>query len=230
MTDFHSHILPDMDDGSRSAEESIKMIGSYSDRITDVFLTPHFYAWREHPESFLERRKTAAETLEKALDGISKIRFHLGAEVAYFEGIHASEAMEKLRIGDTRLLLVEMPMREWNERMIDELVELNRNMGIRPVLAHIDRYGFAKWQKRRLFEYYLDNRGLVQVNADAILSPLTRRTVISMMRRGEIHFMGTDAHNTDTRKPNYDAALDRLIRSKAEDTIEYIGLNETKYI
>ncbi len=230
MIDFHSHILPNIDDGSKSVDESLRMISAYSERVTDIFLTPHFYAWRDDPDEFFVRRAEAIGKLETALDGKCEKKFHAGAEVAYFEGIHASDVMERFRIGDTRLLLVEMPMREWTSRMIDELVELNRSRGIRPVLAHIDRYGFAKGANRRLLEYYLDNRGLVQVNADAMLSAFTRHTAISMIRRGMIHFLGTDAHNTGDRKPNYDAALDRISKSKADDAIEYICLNETKYI
>lgn len=218
-----------MDDGSRSVEESLEMLNAYSDRISDIFLTPHFYPTEEHPDSFLKRREETAEKLKDAYrDG--KIKLSLGAEVAYFDGIHASEAMENFRIEGTRLLLVEMPMYGWSSRMFDELIELNRNMGLRPVLAHIDRYNFAKGNSRRHFIHYLENRGLVQVNADAMLSLFSRKTAISMIRAGMIHFLGSDCHNTGIRKPNYDEAIDRIIKSGAEDVLDIIYNNEEKYI
>lgn len=229
MTDFHSHILPGMDDGSRSVEESLEMLNAYSDRISDIFLTPHFYPTEEHPDSFFKRREAAAEKLKNAYEGGS-VKFHLGAEVAYFDGIHASEAMENFRIEGTRLLLVEMPVYSWSSRMFDELIDLNRNMGLRPVLAHIDRYNFAKGSSRRHFIRYLENRGLVQVNADAMMSLFSRRTAISMIRAGMIHFLGSDCHNTGTRKPNYDEALDRIIKSGAEDVLDIINENEKNNI
>ncbi|MBO4217095.1 MAG: hypothetical protein J5940_04050 [Clostridia bacterium] len=230
MIDSHSHILPEMDDGSGSVDESLRMTEAYSDRVTDIFLTPHFYPTEENPDDFFERREASAAKLRNALEGKSAIKFHLGAEVAYFNGIHASESMERFRIEGTRLLLVEMPMREWNARMFDELVELNRNLGLRPVLAHIDRYNFAKGRIRRYLEYYLENRGLVQVNAEAMAAMFSRRTAISMIRAGAIHFMGSDCHNTGSRRPNYDEAIDRIIKSGAEDVLDIIYNNEKTFI
>ena len=230
MVDFHSHILPGMDDGSKSEKESIDMLGEYSDRITDVFLTPHFYPDRESPNEFLKRREKSAEVLRNAIEGKNVPVLHLGAEVGYYEGIHNSEEMEKLVISGSRLLLVEMPFRDWNLRMVDELIELNRRFGIRPVMAHIDRYNFGQGPNKKAFKHFLDNRGLVQVNAEAVMSMLSRMKVVSMIRKGEIHFIGSDAHNMLMRKPNLDAAIDKLIKAKSEDVLKDLDENVNKYI
>ena len=66
--DFHSHILPGMDDGAKTPEESLQMLRMERDQGVDtVVLTPHFYRDRERPEQFLARRRASAEALRDAL-------------------------------------------------------------------------------------------------------------------------------------------------------------------
>ncbi|MCD8022363.1 MAG: hypothetical protein LUF30_05135 [Lachnospiraceae bacterium] len=68
MIDFHTHILPGIDDGSSSTEESMEMLRlSYSQGITEIVATPHFYATQESPEHFLRRRASAARHLEEKI-------------------------------------------------------------------------------------------------------------------------------------------------------------------
>ena len=73
-TDFHSHILPCMDDGARSAEESVKMLEALRDSGVDrVVLTPHFYRQKEDIVSFLSRRQASLPpTLPAQADSICK--------------------------------------------------------------------------------------------------------------------------------------------------------------
>ena len=60
IVDFHSHVLPGIDDGSRSVEESLVMLKRMQDQgIAAVVATPHFYASHHFPEEFLERRERA---------------------------------------------------------------------------------------------------------------------------------------------------------------------------
>ena len=228
MIDFHSHILPGIDDGSHSVEESVKMLTGCSERITDVCLTPHFYPSDDLPEAFLSRRQAAFEQLEAALEGKQHPQLHLGAEVLYFDGIYRSAAMEDFKIQDSRLILIEMPMGKWTMRMMDQILELNRNFGLRPVLAHIDRYQFASGNSECL-SYFLSQRGLVQVNADAALSFWSRRKMLSMARQQMIHFIGSDAHNLSSRKPNVDEAIVALENAKAADVVRILEHNSQKY-
>ena len=104
MIDFHSHFLPNMDDGSRSLEESCAMLReSARQGVTVMVATPHFYPARETPEAFLRRRSEAFERIE-ADDGFPKIL--LGAEVAYFHGISRCDCLDRLSTEGTKLLLL----------------------------------------------------------------------------------------------------------------------------
>ena len=124
MIDLHSHILPRMDDGSRSTEESLQMLTALAAQgVTDVAATPHFYASENGPDRFLARRARSWQQLRPHLTA-SLPRVHLGAEVLFFEGIAAFDGLPRLCISGTDVLLLEMPFRPWNGRMLDELLEL----------------------------------------------------------------------------------------------------------
>ena len=205
MLDFHTHILPQMDDGSRSVEESILMLREeVRQGITDVVLTPHFYAQENSPEEFLLRRQSSYERLvEKLEPGMP--RLHLGAEVQYFEGICQIDSLRKLRIQGTRLLLLEMPFSNWSERMIQDVLELNSDSDFQVVLAHIERY--LHWQSKDMPQFLLNNGVLLQCNGSFFLNRKTRHKAISMLQRGQIRFVGSDCHNMEYRPPNLQEAL-----------------------
>ncbi len=225
MIDWHSHILPRMDDGSRDVAESISMIEmQQSQGISTVIATPHFYANDESVESFLERRKNSFEELKTHLpENTPKIL--LGAEVHYYQGISRMADIKELRIENSKLLLLEMPMTEWTEYMVRELIELSCKSSIRIVLAHVDRY--YKLQKRSIWESMCDSGILMQANASFFISLATKRKALSLLQEGHIHFVGSDCHNLTSRPPRIGKAFE-IIRKKFGD--DYIAqMNEYGY-
>lgn len=202
MIDIHAHILPQMDDGSASVEMTDQMLRlSQQQGVTTLVATPHFYAKKDSPEHFLERRQAALDRIE--YDGKVMPRLLLGAEVAYFDGMNRCEALPQLQLGQSGLLLIEMPFVHWTPRMVEEVLSLHRMLDLQPVLAHVERYGsqFAKF-KRRL----LEGGVLFQCNADAFLGGLRAARWMGMLKSGEIHFLGSDCHNMDNRPPKLDQA------------------------
>lgn len=128
MIDFHTHILPGIDDGSRSADESIQMLRAMPE-VTHVVATPHFYAWENTPERFLRRRTAAWEQLRERLDDTAP-DIRLGAEVCYFEGICRSDELHSLCIEGTNVLLLEMPFEKWSSRALHDLLELGHRANL----------------------------------------------------------------------------------------------------
>ena len=100
MTDLHSHILPCMDDGSRSTEESLAMLAMEAAQgISLVAATPHFDPRIDEPEAFLERRSMAEAVLREAAGEDPRLpRLLMGAEVRYFRGISDCEALPLLTL------------------------------------------------------------------------------------------------------------------------------------
>lgn len=204
MIDWHCHVLPKMDDGSRSVEESLKLIEmQQAQGVETLVATPHFYANDESVEAFLQRRKESFDLLKQSLPENSP-KIILGAEVRYYHGISKLEGLKALRAEGSEVLLLEMPFSKWTEYMVREITEISLRGDVKLVLAHIERY--LSLQSRELWDYILGSEIFTQVNASFFASSLTRRKALSMLKRGEIHFLGSDCHNLTSRYPKLDKA------------------------
>lgn len=225
MIDWHSHILPGMDDGSRDTAESILMINMQTAQgVGTVIATPHFYANDETVNSFLERRKKSFEQLKAELpEGSPEIL--LGAEVRYYQGINRMADLKALRIEGTKLLLLEMPMSSWTEYMVRELIEMSSRSSIKVVLAHIERY--LGLQKQSVWNRIFESGILTQVNASLFTSFASRRKALSLLKEGNIHFVGSDCHNMKTRPPRIGKAFEVIEKKLGENYIKQ--MNEYGY-
>lgn len=211
MTDFHTHILPGIDDGSRSAEESLTMLRAETAQgIRRVVLTPHFYPWKDSPKAFLEKRDAAQQDLMRALaecpDADKLPRLSFGAEVHYFDGISQAEALPELAIDSKRCVLIEMPQGVWSERMYRELEAIHTERGLLPVLAHLERY-LLPLTAGGVLKKLAALPVFTQVNASFFLQRSTRHKALKMLETGNIHLLGSDCHNTSGRAPNLGDAL-----------------------
>lgn len=204
IVDFHTHILPGMDDGSADPAESAAMLAEEARQGVDlVVLTPHFYATENSPRQFLARRSAAYQRLMQVVrPEFPQLR--LGAEVQYFEGMSRAESLDALRVEGTPLLLLEMPFSRWPSRTVSEVLELNDQQGMQVVLAHVERY--LSMQREEVWRTFAENGVLMQASASAFRSWGKRRKIRSMMRDGMIQFFGSDCHNMDDRPPNLNAA------------------------
>ncbi len=221
MIDWHSHILPEMDDGSRDVAESISLINmQVSQGVDTVIATPHFYANDESVDSFLERRKKAFELLKAALPERSP-QILLGAEVRYYQGISRLADLKALRIEDSKLLLLEMPTSSWTEYMVRELVEMSGKSSTRIVFAHVERY--LNLQKPRVWERIFESGMLMQSNAGFLVSFATRRKALSLLKEGNIHFIGSDCHNVTSRPPQIGKAFEIIQKKFGEEYIRQMN-------
>lgn len=214
MIDWHTHILPEMDDGSHCVAESISMVNMQAAQgVSTIIATPHFYANHDTVSSFLDRRDKTYGLLKAELPREAP-DIKLGAEVLYYQGISRLEGLMALRIEGSKLLLLEMPMTEWTEHMIKELTELSGKGGIRLVLAHVERY--FGMQKQAVWERIFDSGILIQSNASFFTSFTSKRKAISLLKKGKIHFVGSDCHNMTSRPPQIGRAFE-IIRKKLGD-------------
>lgn len=220
MIDFHTHILPEMDDGSRSPEESVRMLREeIKQGISDVVLTPHYYAERETPQNFLLRRAEACEKLYNAMttspEGEQLPRLFIGAEVRMFSGISNMELLPELSVRGTDYILLEMPFEPWPESVFRELREIGAR-GLSPVIAHLEAY-------RRLqkgtdnMERLMDSGVLIQCNAEFFLQGFKSRKAFQLLKEGRIQLLGSDCHNMTSRPPNLGKALKVIEKKMGED-------------
>lgn len=221
MIDWHCHVLPCVDDGSQSVEESLEILKMLSEQgIDTVIATPHFYAEKESVASFIERRKNAyAELLPRMSDSLPKIL--LGAEVSYYSGIYHLEGLLELCIEGTEVILLEMPFERWQESTVRE-VELLSASGIAIVLlAHIERY--IDMQDKGTLERLIDCGVIMQSNASFFCRKSSRRSAIKLLRSGVIGVLGSDAHNLDFRPPRLFEAYEIIEKKLGRRALEEIN-------
>lgn len=207
LVDFHTHILPDIDDGSRSVEQSLAMMRREAELgVEQVIATPHFYAGHRRVADFLERRRLAEEALRAAMENTQGLpRLFVGAEVAFFEGISSFEGLRDLAIETTDCIMIEMPMRQWSDRQLQELVEIRQKQKLTPIIAHVERY-FPLQGSREIIRRLTELPVYLQVNAGFFEKITTRGKALRLLREQQIHLIGSDCHDLKERVPNLDAA------------------------
>lgn len=223
IIDFHSHILPGIDDGSSSVDESMAMLYMERDQgVSQIVATPHFYACSDDLGRFLKRRSYAEKQLREEMakhPGLPGLI--VGAEVSYFPGMANSDAIAELAIENSKYILIEMPFSTWTDSMYSELQKIHDKQGLIPIVAHIDRY-VGRFNYHRVIHRLEGLPVIVQSNAEAFLEKRTASLALWMLKNGRIHVLGSDCHNTFSRPPNLGNAL-QVIHNK-------IGVREIERI
>lgn len=204
IIDLHSHILPQMDDGSQDVETSAEMLRRLARQgVGAVYATPHFYADREGVDQFLCRRREALSRLTAAHTSETNApwpKIRLGAEVAYVPGLAERTDLDALCLARTRTLLLELPYTQWTTRQVEEVAELCLDRGYQVILAHPERYAHME-QFQAHMERLLALPVAVQIDADSLVRWRSRRWAIRLLERGVFPLLGSDCHNLTTRPP-----------------------------
>lgn len=229
VTDFHSHILPNVDDGSTSLEESIAMLRMEAEQgITHVVATPHFYANHDSPEQFLARRDRAEAILRKEMakhTGLPSLS--VGAEIYFFQGISDSDALKALTIDNISCILLEMPDQLWTESMYREMELIREKQDLLPVIAHVDRY-ISPLRDNGIPKRLAQLPVAVQANASFFLRRSTASMAVKMLCQDRIHLLGSDCHNLQHRPPNLGDAVKRIRHRLGDGAIEQICRHEVR--
>ena len=226
ITDFHSHVLPGIDDGSANVEMSIAMLKAAAEQGVDhVIATPHFYAQYNTPERFLEKRKRAEEALREEMQKHTGLpELSVGAEVLFFKGISDCDALKLLTIAEKDCILLEMVESPWGDYAYQEIRQIREKQGLTPIIAHVDRY-IGPWRDHGIPARLQQLPVVVQANAEFFLHRATASMAMRMLKRGQIQLLGSDCHNMKSRKPNLGGALALIQRKLGKDAIVAIHEN-----
>ena len=230
MIDIHSHILPAIDDGSQSVEESLELMEiSYKQGVKVMVATPHFYAEKDHPEDFFARRDAAEAKLYEAMfSEYLYPKLMVGAEVAYYDGIARSDILSRLCIRGTDVLLLEMPFRHWSKKVISDVIDIQKVTGLQVVIAHIHRY--VQFQERGVLENFLEQGIWIQSNADAFISKHTVKQALNMLEKNQIHVLGSDCHNLESRRPDMHEAAEIIVAKLGTSKLDQITTQTAKLL
>ena len=192
MIDFHSHILPEIDDGSKSYEESLKMLEEAQNIGFDIVISTSHYAvdCYESPEY---KRKELIEDLNLE-ENVPEII--LGSEIFLtYNIVDLLKEYKASTINGTNYVLIELPLRHRFSNLKNVINILKEN-DYRPIIAHPERYMFIQNNFKEIYE--LKELGvLFQCNYGSILGNYgikAKSTMKKMLKNGLVSFLGSDAH------------------------------------
>ena len=200
MIDIHCHILPEVDDGPKSWETAEAMCRmAAQDGIQHMVATPHandryFYA-REYLLNLLE-------ILQQRIGDIPKLSLGCDFHLSYENMKSALEAPERYSIGQSRYLLVEFSNFSIPPQ-VDEWFTQIHERGITPIITHPERNPIVQQTPQRVLDW-VELGCAVQVTASAMTGswgPRARQTAEGLLREKAVHFLASDAHDTERRPP-----------------------------
>lgn len=219
-TDIHCHIVPGVDDGAKDAATAAAMLKqSVAEGVSAIIVTPHFRADRDFctPDKF----EVGFSQLQVIAAHVApKLRLYPGSEARYRAGIAAdlrSGAVPTL--AGSRYVLLEFGTMDPLSRILQGVEELLAS-GFTPVIAHVERCRCLRKQPGAVLE--LVNMGAeLQMNAESVLFGCGFRTGLfcrSLLRKGLVSYIGTDAHSDTWRKPEWKKCAAYLTRRFGEET------------
>lgn len=230
MIDFHSHILPGIDDGSRNLEQSIAMVNEAKEAgFTKIISTSHYM------ENYYEcNERDRRQLLKKVQENVQGIELILGNEIYITNNIiELLQNGQASSINGTKYVLFEFPLittRPMNDKeVIYRLVE----NGYIPIIAHPERYPFIQENPDYLFE--LEEMGaLFQANYGCIIGMYglkAKKTLKILLKNNLISFFGSDVHRPEqvyNKMPKIIKKLKKIISN--EEFEEFTEINPEKVL
>lgn len=223
MIDFHTHILPGIDDGSESTAETAALLEEeVRQGVTRIIATPHFYAHRRSVDDFLQRRARSLDRIRELRDRTNCPEIITGAEVYFFPGMGRADKLKDLCIEGTDLILVEMPFKQWTEEVYENIRDIIRRQNLRVVLAHVDRY--PQFQKKKeIWERVMNLPLTPQINAESLTDGFRhRRFSLNLLSQRTDAVIGSDCHNMTDRKPNLQEACSIIEKKQGKERIQQL--------
>ena len=226
MIDFHNHIIPNLDDGSKSVEMSLSMLKeAQSQGITDVVNTVHY----QHPKLYAKNTSYDFVINEvKKMEEIANsnninIKIHAASEV--FFQFNLTEILENpiTTFGNSKYMLIEFNTLSFPKDYEQELFKLQLK-GITPIIAHPERYREVQLNVE-LVKKWIERGFIVQIDCASILGTFgknAKNAAIKLVENGFCHLIGSDAHNN--KKRNF------LLKPSIEKCIDIIGEQSTEII
>jgi len=195
-TDMHSHLIPGIDDGAKTIEDSLELIRHlHSMGFTKLYTTPHIMSdyFRNTPEIILSGLEMVRAAVKN--EGIP-IELFAAAEYYIDDGFIKKLENEKLLTIGENYLLFEISYINCPDN-IDEIIFRMQVQGYRPIMAHPERYPF--WYNNfQRYQGFRDQGVLLQVNINSLSGYYgyeAKKTAEKMLDNNMIDLVGTDCHH-----------------------------------
>ena len=227
LVEMHCHIIPGIDDGSHSIKTSLEMIERLKEQgAHTIVLTPHYYSDEISLDDFLKRRDKAFNLLLKELPSGSP-RLIPAAEVYISDYLLNNESIKDICIGSSDYALIEHSFSaEFDDDDFNRLSNLYCDYGIRPVLAHIERYPALMNDKYKL-DALIEMGCIPQANISSFASGsrIIRKKLFKLLAEDKIQLIGSDCHNLDSRPPEFEDGIKAIIKKCGQETVDRLIAN-----
>jgi protein-tyrosine phosphatase len=201
VIDLHSHVLPGLDDGAQTMEDSCGLAWTaFRDGTTTIAATPHVRA--DYPTTPTQMEEGVAAVRAALAEAGVEVELVTGGEVALdaLPTLSREDLARFTLAGNGRYLLLEFPYGGWPLALEQRIFELIAS-GLTPILAHPERSRDVQSDPRRLARA-VSGGALVQVTAAAIDGRLGRNpkaAAARLLELGLVHAVASDAHTPDIR-------------------------------
>ena len=223
IIDLHTHVLPGIDDGSKSVEDSEKILRMLAEQgVTDVCLTSHFYPHLKSAELFLKDRQEAFDKISHLFAPLG-LTPHIGAEVKYSGTLFAREELNSLCLDNGNYLMLELPAHEMELNALISVVDrFYANFGVSVIIVHPERYSYVF--KGAVLSALTDAGCLIQIDNEALENRAVAKKVMKYYQAGLIHLAASDCHDSTERRPNMDLLLNagdfgKMMLENAEEVL-----------
>lgn len=230
MTDTHSHILFNIDDGSNNIEESIAILKEMAEvGFKHVILTPHYIEGTEYSVTNEEKDIRFALLEKRIKEENLDITIHLGNEIFLHNNLIASiEGAKCYGLNKSNYLLVELPFHNQIRGLIDILYEF-KVKGYTPIIAHPERYTYLQ-DNPDLVDKLKEEGTLFQCNYSSILGYYRKdaeRLMKYMLKKHYVDYLGTDIHHINKAfvLDNFDKIKKNIIKITGDEYFNEIMEN-----
>lgn len=212
--DIHTHILPGVDDGAFDMEETRLMLqAAYQEGIRTIVATPHYIQGRKNAGT--DKICAAFQQVQELMkEQYPDMILLLGNEVYYRDStVEALKEKQAFSLGGTSYVLVEFKVTVSFDYLFQAVRTLT-SAGYRPVIAHMERYE-CLYRKEELVRQLIEAGAYLQINAESLLGGrFNRRSnfCIRLFAEGLAHFLGSDCHSVQERRPIMKQAVEVLER------------------
>ena len=232
MIDFHSHIIPNVDDGSKSVEETFELLKEAKEAGFNGVISTSHYIEGYYETDVAERNVWIQAISENLYKKDIDLKLYLGNEIYITKNIiNLLEKGKATSINNSNYVLFEFPMNAKPMDMYDIIYDMLEYKLI-PVLAHPERYSFV--QKNPELVYDLIQKGvLMQSNFGSIIGQYGEKAEIivkKLLKNNMVHFLGSDVHKAQTVYLKIPEAIKKIKEIVGSDKLEEITCVNPKLV
>jgi protein-tyrosine phosphatase len=232
MIDMHSHIIPTIDDGSKSVQETFNMIKEAKESgFTDIIMTSHFLLdyYEPTPQEIILWKEKLQEILEsKSID----LTLHSGMEIYISNKLEELIKENKvLTLSDSGYMLIELPL-STTVNYLDHILFTLQSLSIKPIIAHPERYKCVQ-DDPDLVQEFIDKGALIQCNYGSILDLYgknAKQVVKTLLKRNQVDFLGSDCHKEKTIYTIIPKAVKKIKKIIGDDAFYKISTENPKKV